>query len=92
MFKANSKSSVGKAIFYVFEASALIVGALLFILAIYNSAKTENFMTFLSGITSMISSTLILYGLGRICDLLYCKKEEKAQQKPKADTANKDAE
>lgn len=91
MFKANSKSSVGKAIFYCFEICALVVGIILFILAIYNSAKTESFVVFLSGLASTIVNTLTLYALGKICDLLYCKKEENSN-KSENEPANKDAE
>ena len=76
MFKASSKSKIGKTIFYCFEISALVVGVLLFILAIYNASVSSNFMAFLNGFVSMIVSTLTIFGLGKICDLLYCKKEE----------------
>lgn len=80
MFKANSKSTAGKAIFYTFEISALVIAVLLFVLAIYNAAKSENFMVFLSGFVNMIVNTLIVFGLGKICDLLYSKKEAKAEK------------
>lgn len=74
MFKAISQSKAGKAIFYIFEISALIVGLLLFVLSIYNGAKSDNFMVFLNGFVNMIVSTLIIFGLGKICDLLFSKR------------------
>lgn len=80
MFKASSKSKFGKTIFYIFEISALVVGILLFILAIYNASVSNNFMTFLNGFTTMIASTLTIFGLGKICDLLYCRREENKSQ------------
>jgi len=75
MFKASSTNKTGKAIFYTFEISALIVGILLFILAIYNASISGKFMVFLQGLTTTVFCALVLYALGKICDLLFSKKD-----------------
>lgn len=81
MFKASSKSAVGKTIFYCFEISALVVAILMFVLAIYNASVSSNFMVFLKGLESMILDTFTLFALGKIIDLLFCRKEAKCCDK-----------
>lgn len=77
ILKADSQNGVGKTLFYIFEICALIVGIIMFIIAIYNACKTESFMVFLNSFVSVIFNVLALYGIGKIIDLLCYKKENK---------------
>ncbi len=76
ILKADSKNGVGRILFYIFEICALIVGIIMFIMAIYNACKTESFMVFLNAFASVIFTVLALYGIGKIIDLL-CYRNEK---------------
>lgn len=77
MLKANSENKIGKTIFYVFEGCALAVGVILLILGIYYSAQYQSFTTFLEYLANAVVNTLIVFGLGKVIDLMYAKKDGK---------------
>lgn len=69
------KSSAGKLLFYIFEIAALVIGVISLVIAIYSSATTASFLVFVSGLVSAVINTLVIYGIGKIIDLLYLKSE-----------------
>lgn len=77
MFKASSENKVGKTIFYVFEGCAGFVGLVMFILSIYYSAQLSSFVVFLEYFLNAIVNTLIIFGLGKVIDLMLAKRDEK---------------
>lgn len=81
------KSESGKVIFYIFEICALVVAVLYFILAIYLAAEYQSFLYFVNEIPTIIVNPLIIYGIGRIIDLMCykadCKKAEKKEDNDK---------
>lgn len=98
MIKASSKNTVGKAIFYTFEICALVVGVFTLILGIYSGTELSSFFAFLQYFVSAITNTLLIYGLGKVIDLMYARKDGKcckAENKPAEESTNqenKDAE
>ncbi len=91
IFKPQTENSVGKAIFYIFEVCAIIVGLCSLILTIYYTVNYNSFMAFISYLTPTIVDTLVVFGIGKLIDLLYCKKscnapkqEEKKEEKEEA--------
>ncbi|MBP3619318.1 MAG: hypothetical protein J6J24_01510 [Clostridia bacterium] len=87
IFKANSESKTGKAIFYTFEISALVVGVFLLIYGICNAALTAQyngggigFVSFLESLAKLAFDVLVIYGIGRILDFFYCKHEKKTKE------------
>lgn len=83
IFTPSSKSKAGKIIFYTFEIAALIVGVLSLILCIYTAAiygGGAGFMAFLSGLATLAFDVLVLFGIGKIVDLMMAKKEAKQQK------------
>ena len=83
MFKAQSQNRAGKATFYMFEIAALAVVAIFFILAIVNIAQGAGFAWFLQYLVEGAFYGFILFGLGRVVDLLYCKAECHAKKEEK---------
>ena len=81
-FKAETQNKSGKTLFYIFEICALVVGVLSLIMAIYYGAVYQSFIAFLSYLIPVIVDTLIVFGIGKVIDLLYCKKECKKQEQP----------
>lgn len=73
--KPCSQNKGAKALFYIFEISALCVGVLLFILAIIWAAQGAGFGAFLQMFVQAVFYTLVLFGFGKIIDLLSCKAE-----------------
>ena len=74
------KSESGKVIFYIFEICALVVAVLNFVLAIYFAAEYQSFLYFVNEIPTIIVNPLILYGIGRIVDLMCCKADCKKKE------------
>lgn len=82
LFKANSESKTGKTIFYIFEISALVVGVLMLIFGIYEASLyhgADGFMIFLRDLANIAFDVLVIYGIGKIIDFLYCKHEAKSK-------------
>ena len=73
--KPCSQNKGAKALFYIFEISALCVGVLLFILGIIWAAQGAGFSTFLQTLVQAVFYTLVLFGFGKVIDLLSCKHE-----------------
>ena len=79
-FKAETQNKTGKTLFYIFEICALVVGVLSLVMAIYYAAVYESFIAFISYLIPVIVDTLVVFGLGKLIDLLYCKKDCKKQE------------
>ncbi len=77
LFTPVCKNNVGKTLFYIFEISALVIGVILFILAIVTAAQAHSFGVFVSGFVTAVINLLVIYGIGKIIDLLYLKVEGK---------------
>lgn len=76
ILKPTCQRKAGRVLFYVFEIVALVVGALYFVLAIVNAAQWGTFMTFVDGLVTAAIWLFLLYGVGRIIDLLYKQAEK----------------
>ena len=90
IFTPNSKCPKTKLVFYVFELSALVIGIILFIMSVVSAAKLESFAVFVDGMVQAVFYVLILFGFGKIIDLLgckpdHCKPEAKNEQKDDVD-------
>ena len=83
MLKAQSQNKVARATFYTFEIAALVVAAVYFMLAVITLAQGGGFVWFLQGLVEAAIFMFILYGLGRVIDLLYCKAECHAKKEEK---------
>ena len=75
IFKPASKNKAGRTLFYIFEIAAVCVGFILFITAIVSAVTASSFLVFMSGLLDVVIYTLVLYGIGRVVDLLYCMNE-----------------
>lgn len=87
ILKPVSTSKGGKTTFYIFEISALVIGAFFIILSIYNAAQSHSLITFIYEVIQGAIYTLIVYGIGRIIDILNakgcCKKQEQKDDEEK---------
>lgn len=88
IFKAETQNKTGKTLFYIFEICALIVGFLSLVMAIYYAATYESFMAFVSYLIPAIVDTVVVFGIGKLVDLLYCKKECKKAEKTEEQNNN----
>ena len=86
LFQAETQNKTGKTLFYIFEICALVVGVLSLVMAIYYASVYESFVAFISYFIPVIVDSLVVFGLGKLIDLLYCKKEcKKQEQKPQTE-------
>lgn len=81
--KATAKSKAAQVTFYVFEICALIIGAIVFTMGLVNAIRYNSFDAFVNGLISGAFDFLVLYGIGRVIDLLAAKKECKAEKQDK---------
>ena len=94
IFTPNSKGTAGKVTFFIFEIAALVVFAFFFIFAIIDAARLDSFVLFMQEFFQGVIYTLLIFGFGRVIDLLYSQTEGKAEKKEKKekkeDTEKKD--
>lgn len=76
ILKPTCNSSAGRVLFYVFEILALVVGVLYVLIGLVDAIQWGIFMTFVSGLVQAAVYMFILYGVGRIIDLLYKQAEK----------------
>lgn len=81
--KPCSQNKGAKALFYIFEISALCVGVLMFITSIIIVAQGWGFASFIQSLCETVLFTLVLFGLGKMIDLLSCKHEHHCQKDKK---------
>lgn len=74
-FKPTTTNKAGRVLFYIFEIFAACVLLLGFILSIVASVLQKSFMSFVADFMQVVYQTLIIFGLGRIVDLLYTNKK-----------------
>ena len=84
LFKSYSKDNVGKITFYIFEFAALAIWAAYFIFAIVDIARGADFFWFLQELIQGFFTGLVVFGLGRIIDVL-CAKNQKNETKQPAE-------
>ena len=82
IFKPQTENKVGKAIFYIFEISAIVIAFLYLVLTIYYTANLGSFIVFVTYLLQTVFNTLVVYGIGKIIDLHYCKNSCNTQEKP----------
>lgn len=78
--KPSCKNLAGKTLFYIFEIASLVIFVIQFILAIIVGAHF-GFLNFVEAFCSGIINLLLIFGLGKIIDLLYVGKDSNAQEK-----------
>ncbi len=76
LFKASSKNKTARVTFYLFEIAALVIGVILLVMGLANSINYSSFAVFIDGLVSAVMNMLILYGIGRVIDLLAAKGEK----------------
>ena len=85
IFAPCTQNKKGKILFYTFEIAALAFFAIYFIMAIVDAARYSSFQLFLNGFLTGIFYLFVLYGMGKVIDLLSCKHDCKAKKEEKAD-------
>ncbi len=85
IFAPCTQNKKGKILFYTFEIAAAVVFALLFIFAIVRAAQWSDFGTFVTMFVEAVFYGFVLYGMGKVIDLLSCKHDCKAKKEEKAD-------
>ena len=70
-FGSLNSSGLGKILCYTFEIIALCVGVLGLVIAIYTSAVSASFIVFLQGLVTYAVYTVLIFGIGKIIDVLY---------------------
>ena len=76
IFKPTTENKCGRVLFYIFEIAALAIGVLYFIMGLVDAIQFSSFAAFISGLLSGVLYMLLLYGIGRIIDLLYTKNQK----------------
>lgn len=87
LFKSYSKNNVGKITFYIFEFAALAILAAYFIFAIVDIARGADFFWFLQELFQGLFTGLVVFGLGRIIDVLCAKNETKKTSEDKEENS-----
>ena len=91
IFTPNSKSAAGKTTFFIFEIASLVVFAFFFIFAIIDAVRLDSFVLFMQEFFQGAIYALLIFGFGRVIDLLYSQSEGKKEKKEKKeDTEKKD--
>ena len=70
IFKAQSTNKTTGLLFYIFEICAAAYFFVAFILCIVGAAQAGSFGLFVEAFLTTIFNTLVLFGLGKIIDLL----------------------
>ena len=76
ILKPTCESKAGRVLFYVFEIAALVVACVYFLMGLVDAIQVGAFSLFVNGLVSAVIWLLVLYGLGKIIDLLYKKNEK----------------
>ena len=76
ILKPTCENKAGRALFYVFEIVALAVAALYVLEGLVWVFQGAAFSLFLGNLVQGAIYMLLLYGIGRIIDLLYHKNEK----------------
>ena len=76
IIKPTCENKAGRILFYIFEIAALAVCALYFLIGLIDAIQLSTFMLFVNGLMQGAIYMLLLYGIGRIIDLLYHKNEK----------------
>ena len=74
IFKAQSNNKTTGLIFYVFEICAAAIFFIMFILSIIYAVQMSSFAIFIETILTAIFYSLVLFGLGKVIDLLDSRK------------------
>lgn len=83
MLTPQSQNKTARATFYAFEIAALAVAAIYLVLGIISAAQGGGFLWFVQYLLEATVYLFVLYGLGRVVDLLYCKAECHAKKEEK---------
>lgn len=75
IFKAQSSNKTTGLIFYVFEICAAAIFFVMFVLSIIYAVQMSSFAVFIETILTAIFNSLVLFGLGKVIDLLDAKKQ-----------------
>ncbi|MGN1201564.1 MAG: hypothetical protein ACI4R8_04870 [Candidatus Caccovivens sp.] len=84
-----NKKGTGMILFYVFEAFALLLALVGLIIAIIQSVRYSSFMYFVQSWLSTLGTAFVIFGIGKIIDLLYYS-NVKTEQKTEPKEENKD--
>ena len=76
IFKPTTENKSGRVLFYIFEIAALAIGVLYFIMGLVYAIQLSSFAAFVSELLAGVLYMLLLYGIGRIIDLLYTKNQK----------------
>ena len=90
IFAPCTQNKKGKILFYIFEIAAVVFFATYFIMAIVAAALGGGFFGFVQGFLEATFYLFILYGMGKVIDLLSCKHDCKADKETKAKKEDKE--
>ena len=85
----SSKNKGAKILFYIFEGSAFFAGFVMFILAIVWAAQGAGFDTFMQVFVQAIFYMLVLFGFGKIIDIMSCKTSNQSHEQDSYGKAEK---
>lgn len=83
IFAPCTRNKKGKVLFYVFEIAAAALCLIYFIFGIVRAARWSDFGTFVDCFATGLFNTLVLFGFGKIIDLLSCKHDCKTDKETK---------
>lgn len=70
-FGSLNEKGVGKVLFFTFEIIALCVAVLGVVLSIYLAAVSNSFWVFLQMLVEYTIYTAVVFGIGKVIDVLY---------------------
>ena len=86
---SNSKNKGAKILFYIFEGCASFVGFVMFVLAIVWAAQGAGFGGFVQMFVEALFYTLVLFGFGKVIDLMSCKADNQNGARSQQEKATK---
>ena len=89
IFAPCTQNKKGRILFYIFEIAAAAFFAIYFIMAIVDAARYSSFQLFLNGFLTGTFYLFVLYGMGKVIDLLSCKHDCKADKEAKTKKEDK---
>ena len=90
IFAPCTQNKKGKILFYTFEIAALVFFAIYFIMAIVDAARYSTFQLFLNGFLTGTFYLFVLYGMGKVIDLLSAILHKGANKETKSKKEDKE--
>ena len=76
ILKPASTNKAARVTFYIFEIVAVVVAGIMLLMGLIDAINWRSFSAFISSFVNATINLFVLYGIGRVIDLLAAKNEK----------------